>query len=61
MFKVEIKNVNDFPYLDNWPYVVARLVDKEFWFWGAFETEAKANDCANAMENAIVFKYEKGE
>ena len=36
-------------------YVVARLVDGEFWFWGQWDDKDKANSVAGEFENGVVF------
>lgn len=36
------------------PYIVARLVDNELWYYGRYNTYEKAFDVANKFENAIV-------
>lgn len=57
MFKVEINNLDKNTDFTKYPFVVARLTDGKFWFWGAFETKEKANKCLNEFENGAVFEY----
>lgn len=40
-------------------YVVARLVDGQFWFWGQWDDEDEARKVAEQFENGVVL--ERGE
>ena len=35
-------------------YVVARLIDGEFWFWGSYEAEDRANRVAKDIEGVVL-------
>ena len=38
------------------PFIVARLVDNELWYYGRYNTYEKAFDVANKFENALVME-----
>ena len=45
-------------YADQYKYIVARRVDGELWFWGAWNDRDKANDVAEELGNGIVLVNE---
>lgn len=47
-----IQNVTE--YAKNYKYIVARRVDGELWFWGAWNDRNKANDVAEELVNGVV-------
>lgn len=55
MFEVEVKtrvrNLKE----AHARYIVARLVNGVFWFWGAWDDKDKADDVAGEFENGVVF------
>lgn len=57
--KAKINNVNEI-YAR---YVVARLVNGEFWFYGAWDDGRKAEEVASGFreENGVVFDTQEGE
>lgn len=50
---MKIKNVPDYAF--DYEYVVACWVDEEWWFYGAYNDEEKADKIANELFNADVF------
>ena len=40
-------------------YIVARKVDNEFWFWGAWRDFEKALSAAESLGNGFVFPREQ--
>jgi len=54
LYKVEIKNYSD--YADNYQYIVVRLVDGEFWFYGAFDKLDFAKKVALELGNGAVLE-----
>lgn len=57
-FKVKVNNVSRSSGYPN-EFIVARLVDGEFWYYGAYETEERANEVRSEFENGIVLKGEQ--
>ena len=48
--------INNKPaYADDYEFIVARKVDNEFWFFGAYSDGFKADNVASALEDAVVF------
>lgn len=45
-------------YADQYKYIVARRVDEELWFWGAWNDRDKANDVAEELGNGVVLVNE---
>jgi hypothetical protein len=43
------------------PFIVARLVDNELWYYGRYKTYEKAFDVAEQFENAIVAEVRENE
>lgn len=41
-------------YAKNYKYIVARHVDGQLWFWGAWNDRNKANDVAEELGNGVV-------
>ena len=37
-------------------WIVARLLDGQLYYYGSYDTETKANECANQIESAIVIE-----
>ena len=51
-------NINNMPrYAENYDYIVARRVDGEYWFWGAWNDRDRANEVA-LEEGCVVFRNE---
>lgn len=49
-------NVNNLPgYASGHEYVVARCVDGELWFWGAYDELDNARDAAEDVEGCVLF------
>ena len=47
--------INNKPdYADNYEFVVVRLVDGAYWFWGAYADGFKANAVAQQIDGLIV-------
>ena len=49
----EIKVYNKPAYADDYEFIVVRLNDGEFWFWGAWDTEAEAQKVAKEIDGAV--------
>lgn len=49
-----INNVPD--YANDYRFIVARYVDGEYWFWGAWNDRNKANEVAIELGDASVFE-----
>ena len=43
------------------PYVVARLVDNELWYYGRYESMERAEMVAAEFENALVVEVRENE
>lgn len=52
MRKINVKNVPD--YAKDYDYIVARPVDGDLWFWGAWNDEAKAHEVAREVNGLVV-------
>ena len=49
-------NINNKPAsADNYEFIVARRVDNEFWFYGAYSDGFKAGNVASELSDAVVF------
>lgn len=49
--------INNLPeYAKDCKYIVARFVDNEVWFWGAYEDLAKAYQSASEINGIVVLK-----
>lgn len=49
--------INNIPtYAKEYKWIVARLEDSEYWFWGAWNDEKKALEIADKLENAAVYE-----
>ena len=49
-------NINNKPaYADDYEFIVARKVDDEFWFWGAYENGFIADRIASEIGDCIIF------
>jgi hypothetical protein len=58
MIKV-IANIKNMPdYASEFPYIVAREVEGELWFWGVYEDGKRADEVAGQI-NGIVLEVEK--
>lgn len=53
-FNVEVNNTSRSSYEGK--YIVARLVNGEFWYYGMYETEEDANKVREEFENGVVLK-----
>lgn len=48
-------NVNNLPsYAARYKYVVARSVDGELWFWGAYDERENADEAAESIEGIVL-------
>lgn len=55
-----MKHINNLPaYASDYNYIVARICDNEFWFWGAYETFDRAQDVADEVNGIVVIRMEK--
>lgn len=52
--KIKINNYPD--YADEYVYIVVRLVDNEFWFYGAYDTLNFSSKVAAELGNAVVIE-----
>lgn len=53
----QIKNLPD--YARNYRYIVVRLVDDDFWFYGAYNAEFKAIEVRNGLyDSYIIYNHE---
>lgn len=51
-----IVSVNNVPkYANDYEYIVARFIDGELWFWGAYGIESAAEEAAEEV-NGIVLR-----
>lgn len=55
-FSVEVNNTSRSSYEGK--FVVARLVNGELWYYGAYETEEDAERVRDVFENGVVLKGE---
>ena len=55
---VKVNNVPE--YAAQYRYIVARLVDGDLWFWGAYGTMERATEAAESIDGLIVIN-EEGE
>lgn len=47
--------INNLPtYANEYPYIVARRVDGELWFWGAYDNRNEANRIALEIGGEVV-------
>ena len=53
-FEVKVNNLEEYAFNHN--YIVVRLVNGEFWFYGAYDTEERANEVAIEIGNGGVFR-----
>lgn len=44
-----------------YPFIVARHIEDEMWFWGQYDDFQRASDAALELGNGFVFEVEKGE
>ena len=48
-------HINNLPaYALNYEYTVARVVNGELWFWGAWDDESRACEVARELGNGVV-------
>lgn len=48
--------IKNYPaYANEYNYVVARWVEGDYWFWGAYDDYAEANRVAMELGNGCVF------
>lgn len=57
MLNVKINNLKDYA-LDH-KYIVARIVDDELWFWGAWDDDQRAEEVARQLGNGLVITNEE--
>ena len=48
--RAKVNNLPD----DSKKYVVARLIDGEFWFWGSYENEDRAKQAAKDIGGVVL-------
>lgn len=53
-----IKNLPDYAY--DYDFIVVRLCDDDFWFWGAYDTFDKAQNVADDIDGIVVIRMDKG-
>ena len=53
-----IKNLPDYAY--NYDFIVVRVCDDDFWFWGAYDTFDKAQKVADDIDGIVVIKMDRG-
>ena len=47
--------INNLPaYANEYAYSVARFVDDELWFYGAYENENRADEVANEINGIVI-------
>lgn len=51
MFHIEVHNVPDYAY--HHAFIVVSIVDNEYWFWGAFDTEKEASRVAKEIKGRV--------
>lgn len=52
-----MNEINNLPiYAKGYNYIVARDVDGELWFWGAWDDRNKANEAALELGNGVVIE-----
>ena len=50
--------INNLPaYALNHPYIVARDVDGEYWFWGAYDTCEEAGRAAYEVDGDVIWRF----
>ena len=61
MLEIRINNEPD--YAKNYEYIVARISNGEFWFWGAYETKNRAEEVSHTVNGIIIHRLnmKKGE
>jgi len=52
MMNVHINNLKE--YAKEYKYIVAKVIDNELWFWGAWDDLLKAEKVAHELGNAVV-------
>ena len=52
MMNVHINNLKE--YAKEHKYIVAKVIDNELWFWGAWDDMLKAEKVAHELGNAVV-------
>lgn len=57
---MKIKDIQNVPaYAYEHKYVVANRNDRKFWFYGAFDDKARAEEVAKTLDNGVVFEVEE--
>ena len=57
---MKIKDIQNVPcYAYEHKYIVANLNDRKFWFYGAFDDKARAEEVAKTLDNGVVFEVEE--
>ena len=50
--------INNEPnYAKDYNYIVARLIDDEYWFYGAYNDGAKAEKVANEVNGEVIINH----
>lgn len=48
--------INNLPnYAYEYPFIVVRVCDGEFWFWGAYKTNHRAFEVASEIDGTVVY------
>lgn len=50
--KVDVKNYQT--YANSYPYIVAKVVNGEAWFYGAYESEERCREVVNELGGGII-------
>lgn len=52
---MDIMRINNVPdYADEYNYIVARICDRELWFYGAYDDKATADRAAEEVDGVII-------
>ena len=54
---IKVLNVSEYAVSGDYPYWIVRIKDegaKEAYFWGAYETKERAEECIEGMRGALI-------
>ena len=57
-FDVKINNKPETA--DNYEYIVATLINHEYWYYGAYSDHERAVQAVEAIENGVIFHNTRG-